>query len=60
MVFACHLWSDSAWEAPLVSASLMAMEQAVSASWMVWVQVALDSLTIEEPQHLWQHECRWL
>ena len=44
MVLACHLWSDSVWEAPWVSASLMAAEQVVLASWTVWVQTALVSL----------------
>ena len=44
MVSACSLWSDSAWEVPWVSASLMATEQAVLASQMVWVQMALASL----------------
>ena len=48
MISACHLWSDSAWEAPWVSASLMAMEQAVSASQTVQAHVALASLTVEE------------
>ena len=48
MVSACHLWSDSAWEATWVSAFLMATEQVVLASWMVWVQVVLASLTVEE------------
>ena len=33
MVLACCLWSDSAWEAPWVLASLMAIEQAALASW---------------------------
>ena len=59
MVLACHLWSDSAWEAPQVSASLMAIEQAVLAFQMVqvhsvalasltvWTEVALASLTVE-------------
>ena len=41
MTSACHLWSDSAWEAPWVSASLMATEQMVLASQMAWVQMAL-------------------
>ena len=45
MVLACHLWSDSAWEAPWVSAYLMAAEQMASASWTVWAQVAWASLT---------------
>ena len=44
MTLACCLWSDSAWKAPQVSASLMAIEQMVSASQMVWVQMALASL----------------
>ena len=48
MVLACCLWSDSALEAPWVSASLMAMEQVVSASQIVWAQVASASLTVEE------------
>ena len=44
MTLACHLWSDSAWEAPCVSASLMAAEQVALASWTAWVQMALASL----------------
>ena len=44
MVWACCLWSDSAWGDPWVSASLMAAEQVVLASQMVWTQVALASL----------------
>ena len=44
MVLTCCLWSELAWEAPQVLASLMATEQAVSASWMVQVWVALASL----------------
>ena len=48
MVLACHLWSESAWEAPWVSTSLMAAEQRVLASQMVWVQVALASLPLVE------------
>ena len=55
MTLAFCLWSDSAWEAPqvsaslmtaeqMVSASLMATEQTVLASWMAWVQMALASL----------------
>ena len=52
MVLACHLWSDSAWEAPEVSASLMALEQMALASQMVWAQVALVSLTVVEQRAL--------
>ena len=48
MVLACHLWSESAWEAPWVSASLMAVEQMGLASQIVQVQVALASLTVVE------------
>ena len=48
MVLACHLWSESAWEAPQVSASLMAVKQTVSASQTVCVQVALASLMAAE------------
>ena len=44
MVLECCLWSNSAWEAPQVSASLTATWQAVLASWMVWAQMALASL----------------
>ena len=48
MVLACCLWSESAWEALQVSASLMAAEQRALDSWMVQVQVALASLTVVE------------
>ena len=41
-------WSESAWEAPQASASLMILEQRVSASWMEWAQVALASLMVVE------------
>ena len=41
MTSACCLWSDSAWEAPCVSASLMAAEQMLSASLMAAEQMAL-------------------
>ena len=54
MVLACHLWSDSAWEAPQVSASQMAIEQAVSASQLVWAQVALASLMDSAVSELFQ------
>ena len=48
MVLACLQWSESAWEAPWVSISLMDVEQRVLASQMVWEQVALASLTAAE------------
>ena len=48
MVLACLWWSESAWKAPKISASLMAVEQRASASQMVWAQVALASLTVVE------------
>ena len=54
MVLACHLWSDSAWEAPWVSASLMAIEQAVLASQMVQAQMALASLMDSAVSELFQ------
>ena len=44
MVLACLHWSESAWEASQVSASLMAVEQRALASWMVQAQMALASL----------------
>ena len=43
MTSACCLWCDSAWEAPQVSASLMAAEQTVSASLMAAEQVVSAS-----------------
>ena len=46
MVLACLWWSESAWEAPKVSTSLMAAEQRASASQMVRAQVALASLIV--------------
>ena len=49
MILACCLWSESAWEAPLVSASLMVVEHWALASQMVWVQV---------PWLLWQLHSR--
>ena len=48
MVLACCLWSESAWETPQVSASLMAVEQMALASLTVQVQVDLASLTAAE------------
>ena len=48
MVLAYLQWSESAWEAPQVSASLMAVEQRVLASQTVHMQVALASLTVVE------------
>ena len=48
MVLACLHWSESTWEAPWVSTSLMAMEQRASSSQTVWAQVALASLTVVE------------
>ena len=44
MASACHPQSDSAWEAPWVSASMMATGQAVLASQTVWAQMAPASL----------------
>ena len=48
MVLTCLHWSESAWEAPWISTSLMAVEQRALASQMVQVQVALASLTVAE------------
>ena len=39
---------DVAWEALQTSISLMAEEQVASASWMIWPQVVLTSLTTTE------------
>ena len=47
MVLACCLWSDSAWEASQVLASLIAAEQVVLASWMVQAQAVLASLIVQ-------------
>ena len=44
MTLPCCLWSNLAWEALQVFASLMAVEQAASASQMVQAQVVLASL----------------
>ena len=52
MTLPCSLWSNSAWEAFQISASLMAIEQAASASWMVWVWIILASLTIAKHKAL--------
>ena len=46
MTFPCCLWSNSAWEALQVTASLMTIEQAALASWMVQAQVVLASLMV--------------
>ena len=48
MVLACLWWNESAWEAPQVYTSLMAVEQRALASQMVHAQVALASLTVVE------------
>ena len=50
--FAMSLWSNSAWEALQISASLMAVEQAALASWMVQAWVILASLTIAKQMAL--------
>ena len=45
MMLPCSLWSVLAWEALWASISLMAEEQAASASQMIWPWVVLASLT---------------
>ena len=52
MVLTCLQWSESAWEAPWVFESLVAVEQRVSASQTVWAQVALASLTVARAEGL--------
>ena len=49
MTSACHLWSDSAWQALLNSASMMAAQQMVSAFLMATEQMAflLDSTGVD-------------
>ena len=52
MDLACNCWSESVWEAPWTSVSLMVMEQRVSASCIEWAQVALASLMVVEQKVL--------
>ena len=42
----CDCWMESAWEAPWLSASPMAVEQWVSASLIAWTQLASASLIV--------------
>ena len=46
MSLACDCWMQSAWEAPQLSASLMAVEQQFSASLIAWTQLASASLRV--------------
>ena len=52
MILPCSLWSNLAWKALQTSESLMAVEQAALASWMVLAQVILASLTIAKQMAL--------